>query len=209
LINFIECPRFVEDTKSPFREDLLMWLAANCDLIFVFLNPIGGTFCHGTMRVIEQLHLKFQSKIHYYLAKADELNNDQNYQKTLIEIENKLSVKLKNQLQLQSFYIPSISALYHTQIRIPNAIEDMCDEIEKALTLSVQNALNALQSDCSQVATLLDDKIIGEEEEIKSANKSASLKYGLLFGLAAVFWPITLSILLFDFIKDTFQLNSS
>jgi hypothetical protein len=99
------------------------------------------------MDIVERLNDKHSEKMRFYLSKADEVENEQDRQKVLIQITQNLSSRIKNQnFDLPTIYIPRgkipvlASSLAHylalDDKRVPNAIGDVCTDIEKTINLN-------------------------------------------------------------------------
>jgi GTPase Era involved in 16S rRNA processing len=53
-------------------DEVYMWLARHCDLILVFLDPIGMALCSRTNTFLKRLHQEgLQTEVKYYLTKGD------------------------------------------------------------------------------------------------------------------------------------------
>lgn len=63
-----------------------------------------------------------------------------------------------------------------------NQIEDVCKDIEKTITQTIQNTLNQLEKDCDEIGDLVDSKI-ARDNEARSHNLRAGTKGLLLFFL--------------------------
>eukprot|EP00878_Enallax_costatus_P020822 GHUV01022023.1.p1 GENE.GHUV01022023.1~~GHUV01022023.1.p1 ORF type:complete len:290 (+),score=59.12 GHUV01022023.1:990-1859(+) len=134
-VDFVDTPGLVDgDMKYPFNvKDSIMWMADHVDLILVFFDPIGQATCKRTMEVVEQLnHTHHLEKIHYFMSKADEVIDERDRQRVLIQITQNLATRIRNShaFNLPTFYLPHEDD-GGLPCNIPNAIDDVCNEIDK------------------------------------------------------------------------------
>eukprot|EP00879_Flechtneria_rotunda_P020019 GHRR01021047.1.p1 GENE.GHRR01021047.1~~GHRR01021047.1.p1 ORF type:complete len:290 (+),score=110.19 GHRR01021047.1:1062-1931(+) len=128
-------------------------MADHVDLILVFFDPIGQATCRRTMEVVEQLnHTHHLEKIHYFMSKADEVLDERDRQRVLIQITQNLATRIRNShaFNLPTFYLPHEDD-GGLPCYIPNAIEDVCTGIDKAINQTVQKTLRQLKSDCATI----------------------------------------------------------
>ncbi|KAF6254967.1 sarcaleumin-like protein [Scenedesmus sp. NREL 46B-D3] len=188
------------DMKYPFAvKDSIMWMADHVDLILVFFDPVSATSsssssssctaaaapaaaaaeiqlvsqatCKRTMEVVEQLnnthHLE---KIHYFMSKADEVLDERDRQRVLIQITQNLATRIRNShaFNLPTFYLPHEDD-GGLPCSIPNAIEDVCTEIDKAINQTVQKTLRQLKADCATIQAT-----VAQRRQQDAANREAN-----------------------------------
>ncbi|WIA39674.1 hypothetical protein OEZ86_005739 [Tetradesmus obliquus] len=161
-VDFVDTPGLVDgDMKYPFPvKDSIMWMADHVDLILVFFDPVSQATCKRTMEVVEQLnnthHLE---KIHYFMSKADEVTDERDRQRVLIQITQNLATRIRNShaFNLPTFYLPHEDD-GGLPCGIPNAIEDVCGEIDKAINQTVQKTLRQLKADCATIQAAIEQR---------------------------------------------------
>ncbi|EFJ52292.1 hypothetical protein VOLCADRAFT_86572 [Volvox carteri f. nagariensis] len=186
----------------PFNvQDAIIWMADHVDLILIFFDPIGQATCKRTMEVVERLnngpHLE---KIHYFMSKADAVDKEHDRQRVLIQITQNLATKIRNShaFNLPTFYLPRDDDVPCT---IPNAIEDVCKEIDKAINMTVQKNLRQLKGDCERI-----EKRIGEVREQDTARRASNVQrtmQGMLLSLLTLVAAGVMGVLVFARFVDT------
>ncbi|PNW75864.1 hypothetical protein CHLRE_12g557250v5 [Chlamydomonas reinhardtii] len=164
-VDLIDTPGLVDgDMQYPFNvQDAIVWMADHVDLILIFFDPIGQATCKRCMEVVERLnngpHLE---KIHYFMSKADAVDKEHDRQRVLIQITQNLATRIRNShaFNLPTFYLPRDESADCT---IPNAIEDVCKEIDKSINMTVQKNLKQLKTDC--------ERILARAEEVKTKDR--------------------------------------
>ena len=68
------------------------------------------------------------------------------------------------------------------QVRCVNQIEEVCKDIEKTITQTIQNTLNSLEKDCDTIGDLV-DQAITRDNQARVDNMKAYLKGGFLYML--------------------------
>ena len=85
-----------------------MWLGEQADLVFVFFDPIGQALCDRTMNVIEALNKTCGQKLHFFLSKADSIDDESDRQKVIVQITQNLTQRIGNrQFDLPTIFIPA------------------------------------------------------------------------------------------------------
>ena len=152
--DFIDTPGLVDgDIHYPYDVDAAIeCLAAHTDLILVFFDPIGQALTARTMDVIARVAEQHAEKLLFYMSKADQVEAEDDRQRVLIQITQNVTARMKSThaFKLPTFYIPAAAASRDPP-PIPNAINDVCEEIEKAIQLSAQKSLSALKADCTAI----------------------------------------------------------
>lgn len=187
-VDFVDTPGLVDgDMQYPFNvEDSIIWMADHADLILVFFDPIGQATCKRTLSVVQRLndgpHLE---KIHYYMSKADAVEQEHDRQRVLIQITQNLATRIRNShaFNLPTFYLPRDSD--DTPCNIPNAIQDVCKEVDKAINMTVQKNLGVLKADCGKILVAADQKLLLDRQN-RRKNWSRWLWRGF-FHLVALF----------------------
>lgn len=186
-IDFIDTPGLVDgEMEYPFDVSAaILWLADHVDLILVFFDPIGQALCRRTMKVIEALNEKHAEKLSYYMSKADQVEKEHDRQRVLIQITQNLSGRINNShaFKLPTIYLPNEQS---STANIPNALSEVCEDIDKAIRLTVQKNLTAMKDDCARI----DRKVVEvlEEDKLKRAeNVKRSMRGAALLALSWVF----------------------
>ena len=186
-IDFIDTPGLVDgEMEYPFDVSAaILWLADHVDLVLVFFDPIGQALCGRTMKVIEALNEKHAEKLSYYMSKADQVEKEHDRQRVLIQITQNLSGRINNShaFKLPTIYLPNEQ---NSTANIPNALSEVCEDIDKAIRLTVQKNLTAMKDDCARI----DRKVVEvlEEDKLKRAeNVKRSMRGAALLALSWVF----------------------
>ena len=186
-IDFIDTPGLVDgEMEYPFDVSAaILWLADHVDLVLVFFDPIGQALCRRTMKVIEALNEKHAEKLSYYMSKADQVEKEHDRQRVLIQITQNLSGRINNShaFKLPTIYLPNEQ---NSSVNIPNALSEVCEDIDKAIRLTVQKNLTAMKDDCARI----DRKVVEvlEEDKLKRAeNVKRSMRGAALLALSWVF----------------------
>lgn len=78
------------------------------------------------------------------------------------------------------------------QSRCVNQIEEVCKDIEKTINQTIQNTLNTLETDCNEIAELIDKKL--EKDRLDSLYNLKSRLKGCALTACAALLPILLLI---------------
>lgn len=183
--DLIDTPGLVDgDMMYPFDvQDAICWMAEHVDLILVFFDPIGQATCKRTMQVVERLnnspHLE---KIHYFMSKADAVEKEHDRQRVLIQITQNLATRIRNShaFNLPTFYLPREDG---TDLGIPNAIQEVCQELDKSINMTVQKNLRQLKDDCDRVVEHMTSLV--QLDKAKKATNLSNRVRGLAFYLVA------------------------
>uniref|UniRef100_A0A8C4SFV9 Uncharacterized LOC114658621 n=1 Tax=Erpetoichthys calabaricus TaxID=27687 RepID=A0A8C4SFV9_ERPCA len=157
LVTFIDTPGLVDgDMKYEFDvEKALIWLGDQVDLIFVFFDPMGQALCKRTLNIVEKLNEKNNEKLRFYLSKADEVPQENDRQRVMMQIVQELCKRPglnKCGFDMPTIYIPDPAK----PSRCLNQIDEVCQTIEKTINQTVQNTLNHLEQDAEVIAERID-----------------------------------------------------
>lgn len=132
-------------------------------------------------------------------SKADAVEREHDRQRVLIQITQNLATKIRNShaFNLPTFYLPRDD---DRPSSIPNAINDVCQAIEKAINMTVQHNLKQLKQDCEAIVQRIDERIV-ESRTNRKENLRRSLQGLLMYFLATLcflgkaaaglyFWPL-------------------
>uniref|UniRef100_A0A8C4SFF9 Uncharacterized LOC114658621 n=1 Tax=Erpetoichthys calabaricus TaxID=27687 RepID=A0A8C4SFF9_ERPCA len=160
LVTFIDTPGLVDgDMKYEFDvEKALIWLGDQVDLIFVFFDPMGQALCKRTLNIVEKLNEKNNEKLRFYLSKADEVPQENDRQRVMMQIVQELCKRPglnKCGFDMPTIYIPDPAK----PSRCLNQIDEVCQTIEKTINQTVQNTLNHLEQDAEVIAERIDVKL--------------------------------------------------
>jgi hypothetical protein len=193
LVTFVDTPGLVDgDMKYPFDvNQAILWLGDLADLIFVFFDPIGQALCKRTLNLVEKLNEKHADHMRFYLSKADEAGHESDRQRVMMQIVQELCKRPglnKTGFDMPTIYIPNMNK----PSRCVNQIDEVCKDIEKTITQTIQNTLNKLEEDCSRIAVIIDSKI-QRDTEACSYNFRARLK-SMFFWFLGMILPLLLLI---------------
>ena len=78
-------------------------------------------------------------------VKADQVEKEHDRQRVLIQITQNLAGRIKNShaFKLPTIYLPRDDLA----VPIPNAIEEVCEDVDKAIRLTVQKNLTTMKDD--------------------------------------------------------------
>eukprot|EP01113_Clastostelium_recurvatum_P031809 TRINITY_DN4013_c0_g1_i2.p1 TRINITY_DN4013_c0_g1~~TRINITY_DN4013_c0_g1_i2.p1 ORF type:complete len:549 (+),score=176.12 TRINITY_DN4013_c0_g1_i2:317-1963(+) len=187
-ITFLDTPGLVDGSFNytfPVDEAILWW-AQYADLILLFFDPIGQALCHRTMSIVERLNENYGDKMRYYLSKADDVDNEQDRQKVLIQITQNLSSKIRNQkFDLPTIYLPRADRKSH----VPNAINEILHDIEKTINLNVQRGLNQLEIDSKKIVDEINARLDRQKVLIQITQNLSSKIRNQKFDLPTIYLP--------------------
>ncbi|KAL5477448.1 hypothetical protein EMCRGX_G024247 [Ephydatia muelleri] len=190
LITFIDTPGLVDgDMEYPFDVDTAVTLFGDmADLIFVLFDPIGQALCKRTLNIVESLNAKYPERIFFFLSKADTAGTETDRQRVMMQITQELCKRRglnKPGLKMPTIFIPSLTA---KAPRCENELEELCREVEKAITQNIQNTLNTLEKDAVTIATQIDAALESDRQASKANFRACTRSLGLYFlGLLPVF----------------------
>ena len=82
----------------------------------------------------------------------------------------------KTGFDMPTIYVPNPNK----QVRCVNQIEDVCKDIEKTITQTIQNTLNSLEKDCDTIGDMV-DQAIARDNQARADNMKAYMKGGFLY----------------------------
>ncbi|KAG2464192.1 EHD2 protein, partial [Polypterus senegalus] len=188
LVTFIDTPGLVDgDMKYEFDvEEALIWLGDHVDLIFVFFDPMGQALCKRTLNIVEKLNEKNNEKLRFYLSKADEVPQENDRQRVMMQIVQELCKRPglnKCGFDMPTIYIPDPAK----PSRCLNQIDEVCQTIEKTINQTVQNTLNHLERDAEVIAERIDVKLAEDSQQV-IINRNVRIKHWL-FGFLGYILP--------------------
>jgi len=199
LVTFVDSPGLVDgDMCYPFDVNKsILWLAELCDMVFVFFDPIGQALCKRTLNIVEDISSKHPERMRFYLSKADEAGHESDRQRVMMQIVQELCKRPglnKTGFDMPTIYVPNPNK----QVRCVNQIEEVCRDIEKTITQTIQNTLNSLEKDCDSIGEMV-DQAITRDNLAKAANVKAYVKGGFLYMMTftlplAMFFTLILAI---------------
>jgi len=200
LVTFVDSPGLVDgDMCYPFDvNESMLWLAELCDMVFVFFDPIGQALCKRTLNIVESISSKHPERMRFYLSKADEAGHESDRQRVMMQIVQELCKRPglnKTGFDMPTIYVPNPNK----QVRCVNQIEEVCKDIEKTITQTIQNTLNSLEKDCDTIGDMV-DQAIARDNQARADNMKAYLKGGFLYLLTltlplAMFLSLVLAML--------------
>nr|XP_002131924.3 uncharacterized protein LOC100182022 isoform X1 [Ciona intestinalis]XP_009862467.1 uncharacterized protein LOC100182022 isoform X2 [Ciona intestinalis] len=192
LVTFIDTPGLVDgDMKYPFDvNESILWLGKQiADRVFVFFDPIGQALCKRTLNIVEQLSEDHAEIMKFYLSKADEAGHESDRQRVMMQIVQELCKRPnlnRTGFDMPTIYIPSMGKTS----KCVNQIEDVCKEIDKTINTTIQNTLNKLEKDCTDISTKI-DTLIEEDNAACSYNLRAKGK-GFMYASVGSILPLLL-----------------
>ncbi|GLG92439.1 Protein of unknown function [Gryllus bimaculatus] len=111
-------------------------------------------------------------KMRFYLSKADDAGDESDRQRVMMQIVQELCKRPglnRTGFDMPTIYIPKENA------RCVNQIEMVCKDIERMINQTIQNTLNALESDCDTVLKLVDKKLKDDSTNRSSNFRSSSI----------------------------------
>uniref|UniRef100_H2ZHA9 Dynamin N-terminal domain-containing protein n=1 Tax=Ciona savignyi TaxID=51511 RepID=H2ZHA9_CIOSA len=192
LVTFIDTPGLVDgDMKYPFDvNDSILWLGEHiADRIFVFFDPIGQALCKRTLNIVEHLSEHHAEIMKFYLSKADEAGHESDRQRVMMQIVQELCKRPnlnRTGFDMPTIYVPNMGKTS----KCVNQIEEVCKEIEKTINTTIQNTLNKLEKDCTDISQKI-DKLIEEDNAACSYNLRAKGK-GFLYAFVGSILPLLL-----------------
>ena len=160
-VDLLDSPGLVDgEMEYPFDVvESIVWLADHVDMILCFFDPIGQALCKRTMTAVERLNERHAEKLHYYMSKADQVEKEHDRQRVLIQITQNLAGRIKNShaFKLPTIYLPREGARASPSAPIPNALEEVCEDVDKAIRLTVQKNLTTMKDDCAKILRSVDD----------------------------------------------------
>mmetsp|Transcript_15700 Transcript_15700/g.42607 ORF Transcript_15700/g.42607 Transcript_15700/m.42607 type:complete len:447 (+) Transcript_15700:79-1419(+) len=185
-VDWIDTPGLVDGEMSyPFDVlKAILWMAEHVDMILIFFDPIGQATCKRTMEVVSALnnYPPAVEKLHYFMSKADAVEKEHDRQRVLIQITQNLATRIRNShaFNLPTFYIPPEDG---SPCPIPNAIEEVCQSVDKSINMTVQRNLRVLKEDCENILARC-TKVLADDKQKKAENLSRRM-YGILYYLLA------------------------
>mmetsp|Transcript_11338 Transcript_11338/g.21478 ORF Transcript_11338/g.21478 Transcript_11338/m.21478 type:complete len:464 (+) Transcript_11338:74-1465(+) len=207
-VDFIDTPGLVDgDMQYPFDvSSCIVWLADYVDLILVFFDPIGQALCKRTMDVIRRLNdTGHAEKMQYYMSKADQVDTELDRQRVLTQITMNLHPHIKNShaFKLPTIYLPKPDG---EDPNIPNAIQELCQDIDTAIRLTVQKNLTTLKTDCDRIITRMDQRT-AQDKIARSKNQRSRLN-GVFLTLMSMVVLVALLFVLLCQVHDNEMVRS-
>lgn len=183
-VDLLDSPGLVDgEMEYPFDVvESIVYLADHVDLILCFFDPIGQALCKRTMTAVERLNEKHAEKLAYYMSKADQVEKEHDRQRVLIQITQNLAGRIKNShaFKLPTIYLPRDEDR-PLKVPIPNALEEVCEDVDKAIRLTVQKNLTTMKDDCLKILTEVDKAHLMDKEHRKENNQRALKGWGFTF----------------------------
>jgi len=207
LVTFVDSPGLVDgDMCYPFDvNEAILWLAELCDMVLVFFDPIGQALCKRTLNVVENISSKHPERMRFYLSKADEAGHESDRQRVMMQIVQELCKRPglnKTGFDMPTIYVPNPNK----QVRCVNQIEEVCKDIEKTITQTIQNTLNSLERDCDTIRDMVDQAIV-KDNQARSANMKAYMKGGFLYLLTLTLPLVLLLTLLVAMLQESLMVD--
>lgn len=183
-VDLLDSPGLVDgEMEYPFDVvESIVYLADHVDLILCFFDPIGQALCKRTMTAVERLNEKHAEKLAYYMSKADQVEKEHDRQRVLIQITQNLAGRIKNShaFKLPTIYLPRDDDR-PLKVPIPNALEEVCEDIDKAIRLTVQKNLTTMKNDCASILRKIGEAHLTVKANRKENNQRALKGWGFYF----------------------------
>ncbi|OHT01941.1 EH domain-containing protein 3-like protein [Tritrichomonas foetus] len=190
LVTFIDTPGLIGDeNRVPYdNEKILLELAKQSQVIFVFSDPLTQAFCDPLINFIKKTHEESRNRMHFFLTKSDTLDEDER-SRIIASIVQKLSSAVTNRtIDVRPFHLPrsSLSKMKNDrktdkQQKLNEEEEDENDDNRKSNSLTllceiIDRAVeNTVQSNLSQLSQDLSDLTRSAEKASVSLNKRKNL----------------------------------
>ncbi|KAM9457741.1 uncharacterized protein Hap1MRO34_018886 isoform 1-T1 [Clarias gariepinus] len=204
LVTFVDTPGLVDgDMQYPFDVDqAILKLGDMCDLILVFLDPVGQALCKRTLDIVGQLNERQGDRLRFYLSKADEAGGESDRQRVMMQIVQELCKRPglnKSSLDMTTIYIPKTNK----PTQCINQIDQVCHTIQKTINLTVQNTLNTLEKDCELIREAVTETLNNDWQYCKE-NRSAgsvSCALGMLGFFVMVLFALMMGIIYWEILE--------
>ncbi|XP_012254717.2 uncharacterized protein LOC105685307 isoform X2 [Athalia rosae] len=175
LITFVDTPGLVDGGMQYLFDvnETISWLGNMADLIFVFFDPIGQALCKRTLDIVEKLNTTNAEKLRFYLTKADDAGNESDRQRVMMQIVQELCKRPglnHTGFDMGTIFIPELNR----PTKCANQIEQVCQDIERTINKTIQNTLNTLEKDCTNIDQLIQNQL--DKDEINQAYNFAKLR---------------------------------
>ena len=186
LVDFLDTPGLVDGEMTyPFDVGRAICdVAEHVDLVMCFFDPIGQALCKRTMNVIERLNNEGHAeKVCYYMSKADEVTNETDRMRCLIQITQNISSRITNShaFRLPTIFLPRDDGSEEPEI--PNSIDEVCQDIDTGIQQAVQKNLSNLERDTKAVKVAV-AKALEKDAKANVSNRQATV-HGVLLCLAS------------------------
>ena len=186
LVDFLDTPGLVDGEMTyPFDVGRAICdVAEHVDLVLCFFDPIGQALCKRTMNVIERLNNEGHAeKVCYYMSKADEVTNETDRMRCLIQITQNISSRITNShaFRLPTIYLPREEGA--PEVDIPNSIDEVCQDIDTGIQQAVQKNLSNLDRDAKAVKDAV-VKALDKDAAANVSNRQATVR-GVILWLAS------------------------
>ena len=140
-IVFIDTPGLADgNLRYKFKvDDVYEWFAKHCDLILVFLDPIGQALCQKTNDLVAKLMTQ-QTDIRFYMTKGDMFSSYEDQMKCMVQIIQTLSTRVKasHGFEMPVIYIPEKAMQMSGTHPLPqNGLPELAELLQKKLGIKV------------------------------------------------------------------------
>lgn len=144
------------DTPPPLPSDI-------CDLVLVFMDPIGQALVSRTMACVEALNARCPEKVKYFLTKIDTVSSTQDRMKVMAQISSQLSGRLRitHGLEIPCIAVPVDGK--EAPVDEANALPALYELISTTVAVRVQRNLDTTCKHCEALLSRIED-VLGEQE---------------------------------------------
>jgi len=103
-------------------EEVYAWFAKHCDLICVFLDPIGQALCQRTNNLVGKLMREPHLDVKFYMTKGDMFKSEEDKGKCMCQITQALSsaIPATHGFEMPLMYIPDEALFYNQNRALPD-----------------------------------------------------------------------------------------
>ncbi|KAI7690042.1 hypothetical protein SSS_06310 [Sarcoptes scabiei] len=129
---------------------------------FIDTPGLVDALCKRTLNLVEKLNNLYNERMRFFLTKADEAGDEPDRQKIMMQIVQELCKRKglnRSGFDMMAIYLPNITGLKQREQMCSNQIDDVCQEINKAIVLHLQKTFNTMERDINQLDELADNKL--------------------------------------------------
>lgn len=108
---FIDTPGLADgNLKYKFDVDnVFTWMAAHCDMVLVFFDPLGKALCSKTNQLLKKLfESQIKAEVKFFMTKGDMFGDEADCNKTMVQITSALTQVLPpmHGFEMPIIYVP-------------------------------------------------------------------------------------------------------
>lgn len=113
-------------------EGVVEWFAKHCDMICVFLDPIGQALCLKTNHLVAKLVQQTKCEVKFYMTKGDMFQSEEDRSKCMCQITQTLAASIPpaHGFEMPLIYLPDEANFYRRSQSLPvNQLGQLTDLI--------------------------------------------------------------------------------